>query len=604
MHRNSHVFLVALLLATLLAGLKPAWALTIAAGSNFSMAIKSDGTLWTWGGNASGQLGNGTTTTGTSPAQITSSSTFASVAAGSDFALAIDSSRALWAWGDNGSGQFGNDATGSTNSTPTEVSTGPTTTNSTTPTWMTVAAGTGFAVAIASDGTLWTWGANGSGQLGNGTTTSSLTPIQPTGTTGSTWTAVAAGSDFVLAIDSNGALWAWGDNGSGQFGNGTTTTSSTPARVATSYTWTAVAAGSSFAVALQSGGSLWTWGANTNGQLGNGTTTVSTVNYSPVQIASGMTFTSVAAGSNFAFAIDSNSALWSWGYNASGQLGIGSTTDSDTPTQISSSETWTAVAAGSNFAIAVASDGSIWAWGDNSSYELGDGTNTNQTAPEEIVSSGFTVVPTVVSTVPANGATNVEVDSQIKVTFSEAMNPASLTTSTFYLSPAVAGTVYYDASTYTATFTPSDNLHTFRNYTATITTGVTDASGNHLASNYTWTFQTEQRHEHLCFIATAAYGSYLDPHVVALRAFRDHFLLKYAAGRSLVDLYYRLSPPLARVIARHSVLRAATRCFLTPLVYGVEYPARFGLGLPLLCIFFAIGKGWRRRRGKSAKAVS
>ena len=456
-------------------------------------------------------------------------------------------------------------------------------------TWTAVAAGSNFTVALQSDGSLWTWGNNGSGQLGNGTTTNVATPTRIG--TGTSWTAVAAGLNFTVALQSDGTLWAWGDNSGGELGNGTTTSLTTPTRIGTGTTWTAIAAGSNFTVAV-SAGALMAWGNNAGGQLGNGTTSNANA---PVQIGTGTTWNSVATGSNFAMAIASDGSLWTWGDNSSGELGNGTTTGATTPTQISTGTTWSAIAAGSNFAVAIASDGSLWTWGDNSSGELGNGTTTGATTPQQIL-SGFSVLPTVTSTVPASGATDVEVDSAIRATFSEAMDPASITAATFFLSGGVAGSVSYDPATNTASFTPSGNLHTFNNFTATITTGVRDTAGNHMAANYTWTFTTEREKQKVCFIATAAYGSPLDSHVAALRAFRDTYLLTNRPGKSFVDFYYRHSPPLARLIARRPALRTMTRWALTPVVYGVTYPLASAL-IPAL--FFALAyleKGRRRRK--------
>ena len=602
MDRKHILYAAALLTLFILVGMRPARASQIAAGSEFTMAIESDGTLSTWGNNSSGQLGNGTsgTSINTNLGQLTGSETWTAVAAGPDFAAAIASDNTLWTWGDNTSGQLGNGTSGTSTSTDTP---GLLAAQRASMTWSAVSAGSNFMVGISSsDGTLWSWGNNTSGQLGNGTNTTHSTDSTPTQVGTATWSAVSAGSNFVVAIKTDGTLWTWGDNSTGQLGQAPANRF-VPTQVGTA-TWLSVAAGSNFVVALKSDRSLWTWGSNSKGQLGNETSGTGTT--TPGQIAitstfSGVTFTAVAAGNDFALALTSTGALWSWGNNANGQLGNGSSGSStNAPGRVSGSETWNTVAAGSNFTIATATDSSLWAWGNNDSGQLGDNSTALHASPEEIISSGFTVFVYVTATVPFVGATNVPVNSAISVTFSAAMDPTTLTSSTFFLTPSVAGTISYDSTTNKATFKPSTDLNTFTNYTATVTTDVADTAGNHPATDFTWTFRTEDKSKHSsCFIATAAYGSYLDPHVAVLRAFRDDYLLKTRAGRAFVGLYYRFSPPVARVIAKHDALRMITRWLLTPLVYGLAYPFTLVFALPLFLAAFFIGKNARKRKAQA-----
>ena len=173
-----------------------------------------------------------------------------------------------------------------------------------------IAANREYAVAIKSDGSLWTWGANDFGQLGDGTRVDRSTPTQ----IGTGFTSVAAGNSSVVALKSDGSMWAWGNNNAGQVGDGTTIPSLTPKQIGTGFI--SVAGGQDHFAAIKSDGSLWTWGSNMSGELGDGTTTDSTT---PKQIDTG--FVSVAAGGAHTFAIKSDHSLWAWGANFMGQLG-------------------------------------------------------------------------------------------------------------------------------------------------------------------------------------------------------------------------------------------------------------------------------------------
>ncbi len=194
------------------------------AGSWYSTAIKSDGTLWAWGDNEYGQLGNGTTTGSSIPIQeSTTSSDWSSVGAGEYHIAAIKSDGTLWAWGFNLDGELGN-GTNTDSSVPVQEHTASSD-------WSSVSAGSGHTAAVKSDATLWAWGYNFFGQLGNGTNTDSNVPVQES-TASSDWSSVNAGDEFTTAIKSDGGtLWAWGANYYGQLGNGTNTDSSVPVQV-------------------------------------------------------------------------------------------------------------------------------------------------------------------------------------------------------------------------------------------------------------------------------------------------------------------------------------------------------------------------------------
>lgn len=208
--------------------------------------------------------------------------------------------------------------------------------------------------------------------------------------------------------------------------------------------------------------------------------------------------------------------------------------------------------------------------------------------------------PTVTATTPLPGAENVSINAVFHVTFSDTMETASINSSTFLVSGGVTGTITYNTATRTATFRPSKPLSLRTSYTATLTTGIKNATGNGLASNYVWGFTTTES-EVSCFIATAVYGSHDDTNVQILRGFRDRYLLPHAWGRELVDLYYRHSPSIADFISEHAAARTAARGILTPVVHFVRYPSHFAW-MVALGLFMMVGR--RKMKLFRAKVMS
>jgi alpha-tubulin suppressor-like RCC1 family protein len=242
------------------------------AGSDHTMALQTNGTLWGWGNSGGGRLGNGTFINTNSPQPVSSNMTWRTVSTGGGHTVAILADGSLWSWGNNYVGQLGDDTyTGSL--TPKQIGTNDN--------WQAVSAGAEYTVAlradgslaIRSDGTLWAWGDNFWGQLGDGHMfTKTNTPQQIGANTN--WQTIAAGGTHSVALQADGSLWTWGFNEDGQLGNGTDgpfTNLTTPQRIGTATNWVAVTAGRNHTVALKSDGSLWAWGDNGWGQLGIGT---------------------------------------------------------------------------------------------------------------------------------------------------------------------------------------------------------------------------------------------------------------------------------------------------------------------------------------------
>ena len=358
----------------------------ISSGGLHSIALKADGTLWGWGDNQSGQIGQGALTPHTAPVQLGTDRDWTTLSAGDLHTLAAKRNGTLWAWGDNTAGQLG-DGTTTDRTTPVRI---------TAPAGITdvvaVAAGTYHSLAFKASGELFAWGDNSSGQLGAGTESASFSPLL-VGSDAVSWIGAEPGVEFTVARRSNGTLWSWGNNGSGQLGDTTFIARSAPTMVGIAANWVAEAAGLGHTVALRADGTLWAWGNNWSGQLGDSSTTSRP---SPVQVGlpgNAGNWSAVAAGDRHTLALKGDGTLWAWGNNARGQLGDGSVISKNAPVKIMPTKypgnfdrRWVAIAAGGSHSLALQADGTLWAWGDNSFGQLGNpvlvaGSNT----PRQVV---------------------------------------------------------------------------------------------------------------------------------------------------------------------------------------------------------------------------
>jgi alpha-tubulin suppressor-like RCC1 family protein len=379
----------------------------ISAGDYHFVALKYDGTVWAWGCNDNGQLGDGKGRTyaySLFPTPVLGEggegnlTGVAAIASGKSHSFAIKDDGTVWAWGWNQFGQLGNGESG-------YVAGGFLGISSTTPVKVLGADGKDLtdvkafaaragwhSIVLKNDGTVLSWGCNYGGQLGDGTIDYGFHPV-PVLTLGGEGgveflnlystpdlTPIAAGADHSLALDSNGTVWACGKNSFGQLGDGTKTNRPIAAQVLGLSDVAHLKAGSYHSLALDGNGIVWSWGRNSSGQLGNGTKTNRTAPV-PVQKLSGVT--AIAAGCSHSLALDSNGTVWAWGRNNAGQLGDGTKTSRLTPVKVSELSGVTAIAAGGDYSLALV-NGKVFAWGSNKFGQLGDGTKTNRLIPVQV----------------------------------------------------------------------------------------------------------------------------------------------------------------------------------------------------------------------------
>ncbi len=396
----------------------------VAASNGMSVQLDSDGSMWSWGNSiVASTTPGGQEIEGRqlSPVQLTDCE-WAKVSIGALHVMALKKDGSLWAWGDDSHGELGGDQPGIGQGlgayTPIPIGTD---------TWLAIAAGDGYTMGIKQDGTLWAWGDDSWGELGDGAGGGSAMVTTPEQIGTDTWTAIAVSplATFVtLGIKKDGSLWGWGNNSFGQVGDGTGAGQMcagvasqaycvyAPEQIGKGQTWASVAVGEFHAMAITTTGELWAWGQD-GGNVGSGNPVGPSILgytggdagtpggqcnvvvgsicvYAPEQIGTGTSWASVSGGDNFTVALQKGGTLWAWGLNEGGIAGDGQDCTSDpttscliSPQQVGTDTNWADIAAGANYAVAAKTDGTVWAWGGNYG-NIGDGTTMQRDAPVHV----------------------------------------------------------------------------------------------------------------------------------------------------------------------------------------------------------------------------
>jgi alpha-tubulin suppressor-like RCC1 family protein len=340
----------------------------ISAGGTHSLAIDKFNLLYSWGNNTLGQAGQLAT-----PLQWTTVNSYYTT-------QIIRNDGIVYVTGWNNGGQLG-DGTVVSRSSPVQLSGGGS--------WSQIVSGYdgtnfGYSIGIKTDGTLYTWGLNSSGILGDSTLATTATRSSPVQVGTSSWISVSTMNNSAVAIRSDYTMWAWGKNDQGQLGDGTTVSKSAPIQIGSS-SWTQVSVGASSAVAIKLNNTLYVWGLNANGQIGDGTVVPKS---SPVQIGSG-SWLQASTKNLSTFAIFSDYTLWAWGDNSAGKLGINDTAWRSSPTQVNSGYYFDSVSAGFDHALAKRRDGTIVTWGLNDVGQLGLLDGIGRSSPVQIGTSSW-----------------------------------------------------------------------------------------------------------------------------------------------------------------------------------------------------------------------
>ena len=359
-----------------------AQAQTVSANASHTLIVKADGSVWAWGANGYGQIGdNSTGTRRDLPTAVTGlTADVVAVAAGRDHSLALKSDGTVWAWGSNANGQLG---LGSASSTPQKVPVQ----ISSLPTVVAIAAGASHSLAVASDGYVWAWGLNTDGQVGDASYTQRNSPLKLT-SIAPTAVAVASRNNHSLALTSSGTVLAWGNNSSGQLGIGGTQGQWSPMQVSNLSNVDAISAGDFHSMAKRATDeTVWAWGSNGDGRLGIGSTAARSE--TPVAVTNLGAVARISAGGSHSVAAKSDGSVWAWGLNGSGQLGVTCTSPCNTPNFVTSLSSVDKIAAGQSHTVSVTTDGTVWASGVNNTAQIGDGTLRTRFTPVKVSEAGY-----------------------------------------------------------------------------------------------------------------------------------------------------------------------------------------------------------------------
>jgi alpha-tubulin suppressor-like RCC1 family protein len=361
---KKNLFIISLLITV--SGFSQCWKSVVSGYCYHNVGIQTNGTLWAWGVNTYGQLGDSTTISKNIPTQIGSANNWKSATTHFISTLAIKTNGTLWGWGGNADGQLG-DGTIIGKTVPTQIGTA----NN----WSSVSVGFSHTLAIKTNGTLWAWGSNSFGRLGNGTFIDELLPIQIG--TDTNWIKIIASSIGSLGIKSDGTLWGWGIlNGANSLAV------LVPTQIGTATNWKDISSTYRHALGIKTDGTIWAWGNNDNGELGNGNNLNSSTGYAATQIGTATNWKFIAAGGNFSMGIKTNGTLWAWGENTYGQYGNNTIVDSYIPIQIGTLTNWRSINLGivhtSGFKT---TNDRLWIWGSDNQGALGNAANLSSLIP-------------------------------------------------------------------------------------------------------------------------------------------------------------------------------------------------------------------------------